>query len=311
MRLGFPVTVLGRPGLRSHDGRRPPQAHLSVSLAYVRDVFLYLADRQIRMYRLSADLLPKPVPADPAEARQQVEACQTELAMIGHLAQQYDLRLSVHAAGSVVLSAPDPVRQARALTVLETLARLLDAMGLGPEAVIVVHVGGHYGDRDQALRMAADSVARLSPAAQARLALENDDRRFGVSDCLWLHRRTGLRLVFDLLHHQLYNPDGLTPVEALIACLETWPPAQIPKIHLATPTTEMVRDRLNRPHPPRLNRHSHFLNPFPLIDFLRGLPSVRPFDVMLEARARDLALIQFRQHLTRFAPDLVARFAIT
>jgi UV DNA damage endonuclease len=311
MRLGFPVTVLGRPGLRSHDGRRPPQAHLSVSLAYLRDVLLYLADRQIRMYRLSADLVPAIGRMDDPTAEQHLARCRAELALIGEMARQHDLRLSVHVAGSVVLSAPDPVRQMRALTVLERLTRLLDGMGLGPDAVIVVHVGGYYGDRDQALHTAAASVARLSPAAQARLALENDDRRFGVTDCLWLHRRTGIRLVFDLLHHQLYNPDGLPAVEALLACLETWPPAHTPKIHLATPTTEMVRDRLNRPHPPRLNRHSHFLNPFPLMDFLRALPPVRPFDVMLEARARDLALLQFRQHLSRFAPDLVARFAIT
>jgi len=311
MRLGFPVTVLGRPGLRSHDGRRPPQAHLSVSLAYLRDILLYLADRRVTMYRLSADLLPRDVQADPETARQHIEACRTELALIGDLARQYDVRLSVHAAGSVVLSAPDPRRQARALAVLETLAHLLDGMGLGPEAVIVVHVGGHYGDRDQALRTAAEALAHLSPAARARLVLEHDDRRFGVGDCLWLHQRTGIPLVFDLLHHQLYNPTGMPATEALAACLETWPPAHVPKIHLATPATEMVRDRLNRPHPPRLNRHSHFLNPFALIDFLRGLPPLRPFDVMLEARARDLALFQFRRHLDAWAPELVARFAIT
>ncbi len=311
MRLGFPVTVLGRPGLRSHDGRRPPQAHLSVSLAYVRDLLLYLVERRIAMYRLSADLLPRDVQADPVAAQQHLEACQSELALVGDLARRHDLRLSVHAAGHVVLSAPDPWRQARALIVLETLAQLLDGMGLGPEAVVVVHVGGHYGDRDRALRTAAEAITRLRPATQARLALEHDDRRFGVSDCLWLHQRTGIRLVFDLLHHQLYNPTGMPATEALIACLETWPPEQIPKIHLATPATEMVRDRLNRPHPPRLNRHSHFLNPFPLIDFLRSLPPLRPFDVMLEARARDLALLQFRRHLEAWAPDLLARLAIT
>jgi UV DNA damage endonuclease len=33
-----------------------------------------------------------------------------------------------------------------------------------------------------------------------------------------------------------------------------------------------------------------------------------PFDVMLEAKARDLALLQLRDDLLRFAPDLAGRF---
>jgi len=138
-----------------------------------------------------------------------------------------------------------------------------------------------------------------------RLALEHDDRRFDVADILWAHQRTGARLIFDALHHRLYNPRAIPAPEALAICLSTWPPGQTPKIHFAMPATEMVRDRKGRVHPPRLNRHSHYINPLAFIDFLRSLPPMRDFDVMLEARARDLALLQLRRHLARFAPDLV------
>jgi UV DNA damage endonuclease len=58
LRLGFPVKVLGKPGLKSNDTRRWQQSpHLRVSLAYVRDIFAYLKERDI-MYRLSSDLAP-------------------------------------------------------------------------------------------------------------------------------------------------------------------------------------------------------------------------------------------------------------
>ena len=43
--LGFPVKVIGTP-LRSHDSRRwQNEPHLSVSLAYLRDIFTYLHSR--------------------------------------------------------------------------------------------------------------------------------------------------------------------------------------------------------------------------------------------------------------------------
>jgi UV DNA damage endonuclease len=59
LRLGFPVKVLGKPGLKSNDTRRWQQSpHLRVSLAYVRDIFAYLKERDISMCRLSSDLAP-------------------------------------------------------------------------------------------------------------------------------------------------------------------------------------------------------------------------------------------------------------
>lgn len=311
MRLGFPVSIVGRPGLRHHDSRRWQNSpHLSVSLAYLRDIFLYLENQDIRMYRLSADLAPYLTHPDLPQFHNQLEECQVELALIGEQARRQGLRLSFHAGAHVLLNTPDPDRLARSQAELEALASILDRMSQGTEAVIVVHVGGHYDDPAAALARFAHTFERLPPATRARIVLEHDDRRFGVSDCLWLHEQIGVRLVFDFLHHQLYNPDDIPVRQALAACLATWPPDQLPKIHISTPATEMVRDRRGDPHPPRLNRHSHYVNPFPVIDFLRSLPRTRDFDLMLEAKAKDLALLQFRRHLQTYAPDLLARYHI-
>lgn len=311
MRLGFPVSVFARPGLRSHDSRRwQNRPHLSVSLAYLRDLFLYLESQRIHMYRLSDDLAPYLTHPAMPHFHRQIEECAAELAAVGELARRLDLRLSIHAGAHVLLNAPDPMRQARAQAELEGLAALLDGMGLGTEAVIIVHIGGGWQDRWQALEDFANGFEALPPSTSARLVLEHDDRQYSVDDCLLIHHRTGMPLVFDLLHHQLHNPAHLPAAEALAVCLATWPANHIPKIHLATPATEMVRDSRGQAHPPRLNRHSHFVNPFTVIDFLRSLPHLRPFDAMIEAKARDLALLQLRQHLASFAPDVVERFDV-
>ena len=311
MRLGFVVKPLARPELRSHDSRRWQNSpHLSVSLAYLRDVFTYLAEAKISMYRISSELAPYATHPDMPQFHRQVEQCAAELAQVGAIARSLDLRLSFHPAQHIVLNAPGPDLVARSAADLVVQAAILDTMGLGPEAVVVIHVGGVYGDREAARERFARNYEALPEAARRRLVLENDDVRFGVADTLWVHERTGIRLVFDNLHHRLNNPDGRPSRDALAACLATWPADVRPKIHFSSPRTEWLVDGGDGSQPAevrqtRWNYHSDYVNPFEFIDFLRMAEGLRPFDVMLEVRAKDLALRQLRDDLARFAPDLV------
>jgi UV DNA damage endonuclease len=312
MRLGFVAISVARPELKSHDGRRwQNQPHLSVSLAYLRDMFAYLAEAGIHMYRMSSDLAPYATHPDLPQFHNQVAECQAELAALGAMARGQDLRLSFHPGQHVVLNSPDPALVAHSAADLIVQAGILDAMGLGPEAVVVTHMGGVYEDRGAARARFGENYARLPAAVQARLVLENDDVRFGVADTLWVHTQTGIRLVFDNLHHRLLNPDNLPPLEALALALATWPDGVRPKIHWSSPRTELNVEKTaggGPPHirPPRWNNHADYVNPFECIDFLRAARGLRPFDMMLEVRAKDLALLRLRRDLARYAPDLRA-----
>ena len=64
-------------------------------------------------------------------------------------------------------------------------------------------------------------------------------------------------------------------------------------------------ERLQAPLP---NQHSDFLDPFTFIDLLETAARLRtrPFDVMLEAKAKDLALLRLREQLREYAPSLSA-----
>lgn len=310
MRLGFVVKPLARPELKSHDSRRWQNSpHLSVSLAYLRDVFTYLGEAGIAMYRISSELAPYVTHPDMPQFHAQVEECATELAQLGVQARAAGLRLSFHPGQHVVLNSPDARTAAVSARDVTMQAAILDGLGLGPEAVVVAHLGGVYGDRDAARSRFVEAYAALPEAARRRLVLENDDVRFTVSDALWVHERTGIRLVFDNLHHRL-NGDGRPPRDALAACLATWPADVRPKIHFSTPRTEWLVEKGGGEDKPlevrqtRWNYHSDYVNPFEFIDFVRSADGLRPFDVMLEVRAKDLALRQLREDLARFAPDL-------
>ncbi len=311
MRLGFAVRVLGQD-LKTHDSRRwQHDPHLSVSLLYLRDVFGYLDRQGIRMYRMASDLAPYVTHPDLPQFHDQIEECAVELALTGQLADELGLRLSFHAPATTVLNAPEEDIARKSAADLNALAGLLDAMGLGPEAVVVTHVGGAYQDRLRARERFAARFLGLPAATQRRVTVEHDDQQFSVADIVWIHQRTGARLIFDRLHFQCHNPEGLDEIEALAMCLRTWPPDATPKVHFSSPRTALhlverrdsetgcVQRTLCDPQP---TEHADFIDPFAFIAFLRaaraaGLPD---FDVMLEGSGKDLAVLRLREHLTTY-----------
>jgi UV DNA damage endonuclease len=311
MRLGFAVKPLSKPDLKSHDSRRwQNNPHLSVSLIYLQDIIRHLSLHNIGMYRISSDLAPYVAHPDLPQFHAQLNECTEELALVGQMAREAGLRLSFHPAQHVVLNSPDTNVLARSKAELTTQAMLLEHMGLGSEAVVVTHLGGVYGNREAARRRFVQEYLTLPEVTRRRLVLENDDARFAVEDTVWVFRQTGVRLVFDHLHHRLCNPNGWQPREALAASLATWPPGVQPKVHFSSPRTEwLVTDKPGTDLPEvrraRWSYHADYVNPFEFIDFLRMAYGLQDFDVMLEVRAKDLALLQLRNDLARYAPDLL------
>jgi UV DNA damage endonuclease len=320
LRLGFPVKVLGKSGLKSNDTRRWQQSpHLRVSLAHVREIFAYLKQRDITMYRLSSDLAPYLTHPEMPQFRNQVAECTRELNDLGALARSQHLRLSFHPSQYIILNSPDAKLTAQSVRDVESQTEMLDRMELGPEAVVVVHVGGTYGDRTASReRWARTFEKKLSKRARSRLVLENDDISFSAADVLEIHRACGVRLIFDYQHFWCLNPERLELRPTVEEFLRTWPNRVRPKLHFSSPRTELreIRRRNRKTNkrelvllPPLLTGHADYNNPFEFVTMMRQLEGLE-FDVMLEAKAKDLALLRLRSDLARTAPDVAARFGI-
>src|SRR3954451_2922668 len=146
MRLGFAVKVLGGGGLPSHDTRRwQSDPHLSVSLDRLEAILGYLEHNAIGLYRMATGLAPYASHPDLPGFRDQPRACAERLPGIGARARGARLRLSTHPGQYTVLNSLDDRVAALAVDELEVQAEVLDGMGLGPEAVVVLHVGGAAG----------------------------------------------------------------------------------------------------------------------------------------------------------------------
>ena len=166
---------------------------------------------------------------------------------------------------------------------------------------MVLHLGS--GGEDGAERFVR-GVELLSDAARARLAIENDDRVFALGDVLEVSRRCGLPVVWDILHHHCLDPAGIPDREALELALATWPADVVPKIHYSSPKTaveERSRRRGRRVEKtlvlPQLRAHADMVDPIGFRHFLRDTADGLRFDIMLEAKAKDLALLRLREQL--------------
>jgi UV DNA damage endonuclease len=307
MRLGFAVKVLGAGGLPSHDTRRWRSGpSLEVSLDRLEAILAYCDDHAIRMYRMATALAPYASHPELPQFRDAPARCAARLARVGARARELGIRLSSHPGQYTVLNSEDERIRGLAAAELEVQAELLDGMGLGPEAVVVLHVGGGAGGRQAAMDRFCRGFERLSDAARARLVVENDDRTFALADVLALSRRIGRPVVWDILHHHCNDPQRIGDREALELALATWPAGVTPKIHYSTPKTavEERRRRVGRRVErrlvlPQLRAHADMVDPIAFEDFVIGTARGLDFDVMLEAKAKDLALLALRATLER------------
>jgi UV DNA damage endonuclease len=344
LRLGFPVKVMGKPGLKSNDTRRWQKGpHLKCSLEHVSEILDYLRKERLDMYRLSSDLAPYATHPDMPQFHAMVAESDAELRAFGAKAREYDIRLSFHPSQYVLLNSPDPALTRKSIWDFASQAEMLDRMGCGDEAVMVTHVGGVYDDKEASRARWMEGWEQCPEHVKRRLVLENDDLRFSAADVLWLHERTGVRLIFDYQHFWCLNPEGLDMRETLERFLATWPVGVRPKIHFSSPRTELreVKRAITPKQraaakagtarakkgevtkapvkatarvktvlvPPVWTGHSDFTNPFEFATFMRMAEGLT-FDVMMEGKAKDISILKLRPDLLRYAPDVAARFGI-
>ena len=345
LRLGFPVKVMGQPDLKSQDTRRWQKGpHLKCSLELVDRILDYLKAEHLDMYRLSSDLAPYATHPDMPQFHGMVAESDAELRAFGAKAREYGIRLSFHPSQYVLLNAPDPELTRKSIRDLSSQAEMLDRMGLDDEAVKITHVGGVYDDHGASRARWIAGWEQCPEHVRRRLVLENDDIRFSAADALWIHARTGVRLVFDYQHFWCLNPERLDMRDTLERFIASWPAGVRPKIHFSSPRTELreVKQKITpkqraaaragtaKPkrgellkapvkaaariktvlRPPIWTGHADFTNPFEFATFMRTAEGL-VFDVMMEGKSKDLSLLRLRPDLLRYAPDVAARFGIT
>ncbi|NRF92585.1 UV DNA damage repair endonuclease UvsE [Paenibacillus frigoriresistens] len=253
------------------------------NLEATQRILYYNAAHGIRLFRLSSSLIPL---ATHPDVRIDVAAeYKDELRKLGQFANTQGIRLSMHPNQFTLLNGSDSVVEA-ALRDLSYHAAILDGMGLDESAIINIHVGGVYGDKDTATERLFTKISEVPEQAMRRLTFENDDKTYTLEETLAVSKRLQRPCMLDL-HHDWCNPSASSPIELLPDIAKTW--GDIPmKIHVSSPKDAK-----------EFRSHSDYIEPDQLIPFLKsckeaGLPRI---DVMIEAKMKDLALFRLAEQL--------------
>ncbi|AHM62087.1 UV damage endonuclease [Flammeovirgaceae bacterium 311] len=238
----------------------------------------------IRFYRLSSDMFPWMSEYE-IEALPQFDAIGAQLTHIGTLAAAYEQRLSYHPGPFNVLASENENVVTKTIKELNQHSQIMDLMGLSqsPFNKINIHIGTTLqGEKQKAMDNFCRNFERLSDGTQSRLTVENDDKgsMFHTGDLYeGIHKSIGIPLVFDFHHHYCHS-GGLSEEEAIRIATSTWPAGIIPVVHYSEPKS-FTEKKLIRAHADFIEHE--------IPDY--GLN----FDVMLEAKQKECALIRYRE----------------
>ena len=198
----------------------------------------------IRFFRMSSEIFPfhsHPVLGYSIESLPDAKIILALLFEIGTYASEHNHRLTSHPGPFNVLASPNQDVVNKTLMELECQSHIFDLMGLEPTVFnkINIHVGGAYGEPQNALDRFCSNFNLLSPNCKNRLTVENDDRESLYSvKALYkgIYKKIGIPIVFDYHHHN-FKTGGLSEQDALELAIKTWPKDIIPVVHYSESKT--------------------------------------------------------------------------
>ena len=292
MSIGYACLNIGTPNtsIRSVMQRNATPEKLTEvtthNLAALEKMIDYNRKNNIKLFRISSDLIPfgsSSVNALPwwdihAEAFQH----------IGAKIRKSGIRVSFHPGQYTVLNSPDEDVVARAILDLAYHAKMLECLGIDNQHKIVLHVGGIYGDKKEALERFEQNFRRLPEAVRNRLIIENDDRLYNIEDVLTLAHRLHVPAVYDNLHHAINPPpSGGTDPYWIAEAKKTWKAADgNQKIHYSQQAPGK-----------RPGAHTDTIDLKTFLTFHEQLED-KQIDIMLEVKDKNLSAIKCQNATT-------------
>lgn len=291
MRVGYACLTIGvvhtdyRKILMKQVTNDNLRAIISYNLQSLKNVILYNISNEIKLFRISSDLIP--FGSSPVNPLRWWEDYASELAEIGRIIQEAGMRVSVHPGQYTVINSPHQDVVQRAVADLEYHAQILESLGVDDSHKIILHIGGVYLDKQKAIQQFVLQFQQLSKRVQKRLVIENDDKSYHIEDVLAIHEMTGIPVVYDNLHHQINpSPSQGSDAQWIATCARTWKKQDgRQKIHYS-------QQAVNK----RPGSHSTTIFVDPFMEFYNTLMH-RDIDIMLEVKDKNLSAIKIHRLL--------------
>ena len=254
------------------------RAAVANNLACLRRILEYNAEHGLLYYRITSDLVP--FASHPVCDFDWAREFAGEFARLGEFARANGMRITMHPGQYTLISSPNETTWANSVRELAYHAAVLDLMGMDTSAKLQLHVGGVYGDKAASSARFVERFALLPKSVRRRLVIENDERLYGVPDCLQISQTAGIPILFDDFHFRLKD-DGMPYAEALGLTGATWREGDgVPLIDYSSQQPDK-----------RFGSHAATLDEADFAAFLERIGSAE-VDVMLEIKDKNLSALR-------------------
>lgn len=255
-------------------------------------------DPQLRMVRLSSDLLPVYTHADWAYFYQSQEVrsfLEKEFSKVGEIARSTDVRLSFHPGQFCVLASETPDIVNRSIEEFEYHTDMARWMGYSKQFQdfkINVHISGRKGPAG-----IVEVLGRLSPEARNCLTIENDENSWGLDASLELEKHCAL--VLDIHYHYIRTGEYIEVADGRVKrVIDSWRRVR-PVIHYSASREDLLANYCPHTRPDlaalleqgykkaKLRAHSDFMWNHALNQW--ALEHGEWADIMVEAKGKNLA----------------------
>ena len=241
----------------------------------------YNLKNHIYIYRLSSDSFPWMSEYEFSDLPN-FKLIQILMTQIGEKIKSNNIRVSYHPGPFNVLASENPSVVEKTIKELNKHAELMDLMNLDKTTFypINIHINTTKPTREEAAQRFCEQFENLSESCRLRLVVENDDGQNQYSVKMlhdWVHTKIGIPITFDQ-HHFNYGPQDQPMEDALRLAHSTWKTRVM--THMSSPKT--LEDTSGKQ-----TAHADYI--YEEIKTF-GLD----FDTEIEAKAKDLAVIRYR-----------------
>lgn len=255
-------------------------------------------DEQLRMVRISSDLLPAYTQHDYNYFWRKPDVIaylETHFQQVGDLARANNVRLSMHPGQFTVLASENPGIVERSIEEFEYHADMARYMGYGKkfqDFKINVHISGRLGYQG-----VLDAYKKLTPEARNCITIENEENSHGLSDCLNLS--STIPIVLDIHHHWIREGEYIKPNDDRVKMvIDSWRGVR-PTCHYSISREDVLVGHANNVAPDhaslllegykkqKMRAHSNFYWNTAVNDW--ALSFNDQFDIMCESKAKNLA----------------------
>jgi UV DNA damage endonuclease len=305
VRLGYVAIALGLPKVTSSSNvtytyyqklateEKKLDKLKQVSLSNVDDlkkILDYNNQNNIHFYRITSALIPLATHPDVNWNYRSI--FDVEFKLLGNIIRKNNMRVDTHPDQFNVINSVDDMVVENTKRNLMFHANLFKDMkySLGK---MVLHVGSSTGGKEEALKRFENNFKSFPDEITSKLILENDDKTFTTKETLNLCKKLGLPMVLDVHHHICNNNDDNLN-DLLSDIFDTWKDEELPpKFHFSSPKDS-----------PKDRKHADLINGNHFVEFIESCKSInRDFDIMIEAKNKDLALFDLVNSVKNLRKD--------